>query len=88
MSAQPHITKLEIHTYAYTLHDLGRDYNGFNIVYEPGATMDSGGNIFRILTDAGVVGEYAGGSATDYATLPRFVHFLLGQKRAGAGAHL
>lgn len=27
----------------------------------------------------GVVGEYVGGSAADYATLPRFAHFLLGQ---------
>jgi L-alanine-DL-glutamate epimerase-like enolase superfamily enzyme len=33
----------------------------------------------RILTDAGVVGEYAGGSATDYATLPRFAGYLIGR---------
>jgi L-alanine-DL-glutamate epimerase-like enolase superfamily enzyme len=76
--ADPKITKIEIHTYRYTVRDMGTDYNGFNLVYEPGGTIESGGHILRILTDVGVVGEYAGGSATDYATLPRFTHFLLG----------
>jgi len=75
----PKIVKIEIHTYQYTLKDLGKDYNGFNLVYEPGGTVPSGGKIIRILTDQGVTGEFAGGSATDYATLPRFVHYLLGK---------
>ena len=77
--ADPKITKIEIHEYAWELHDLGKDYNGFNLVYEPGNTTPSGGYILRILTDVGVVGEYAGGSSTDYATLPRFVHYLIGR---------
>jgi len=76
--ADPKITKIEIYEYEYTLNNLGKDYHGFNLVYEPGGTVTSRGNILRIHTDAGVTGEYAGGSATDYATLPRFVHFLLG----------
>ena len=77
--ADPKITRIEIHTYEYTERDLGTDYNGFNLVYEPGNTIPRGGHILRILTDAGVVGEYAGGSATDYATLPRFTHYLIGK---------
>ena len=76
--ADPKISKIEIHEYAYTLNDLGKDYNGFNLVYEPGSTVHSKGYILRILTDAGIVGEYAGGSAIDYATLPRFTHYLIG----------
>ena len=76
--ADPKIEKIEIHEYAYTLNDLGKDYNGFNLVYEPGSTVHSKGYILRILTDAGIVGEYAGGSAIDYATLPRFTHYLIG----------
>jgi L-alanine-DL-glutamate epimerase-like enolase superfamily enzyme len=76
--ADPKIDKIEIHEVAYTLNDLGTDYNGFNLVYEPGGTVHSKGYILRILTDAGIVGEYAGGSAIDYATLPRFAHYLIG----------
>ncbi|MEZ4710542.1 MAG: enolase C-terminal domain-like protein [Caldilineaceae bacterium] len=76
--ADPKITKIEIYEYEYTLNNLGKDYNGFNLVYEPGGKVKSGGHILRILTDAGVVGEYAGGSSTDYATLGRFVHYLIG----------
>jgi len=75
----PRIERVEIHEYSYELPELGKDYNGFNLVYEPGGSVPSGGYIIRILTDTGVTGEYAGGSATDYATLPRFVHYLLGK---------
>jgi L-alanine-DL-glutamate epimerase-like enolase superfamily enzyme len=77
--ADPKITQIEVHQYRYTLHDLGHDYNGFNLVYEPGGSVEGTGHIIRILTDVGVVGEYAGGSATDYATLPRFAHYLIGK---------
>ena len=28
---EPRITSIEVHEYAYSLHDLGTDYNGFNI---------------------------------------------------------
>ena len=76
--ADPKIQKIEIHEYAYTLNDLGKDYNGFNLVYEPGSKVHSKGYILRIMTDAGIVGEYAGGSAIDYAALPRFTHYLIG----------
>ena len=77
--ADPKITKIEVHAYEYTLRDLGTDYNGFNLVYAPGATVTGGGRIIRILTDLGVVGEYAGGGAAEYATLPRFAHYLIGK---------
>ena len=77
--AEPHITGIEIHTYTYTLNDLGTDYNGFNLVYVPGGTATQTNHIIRILTDAGLVGEYAGGSAADYAILPSFAHYLIGK---------
>ena len=67
--ADPLITRIDVHEYEYSLDDLGTDYNGFNLVYEPGATRQGTGYILRILTDQGVVGEYAGGSATEYSTL-------------------
>jgi L-alanine-DL-glutamate epimerase-like enolase superfamily enzyme len=77
--AEPRITSIEVHEYAYSLHDLGTDENGFNLVYVPGSTVDLKGYIIRIGTDVGLVGEYAGGSAAEYATLPSFAHYLIGK---------
>ncbi len=77
--AEPHITGIEIHTYTYTLQNLGHDYNGFNLVYVPGGTVTQTNHILRILTDVGLVGEYAGGSAADYAILLSFADYLIGK---------
>ena len=77
--ADPKITRIEIHEYRYTLDNLGTDYNGFNLVYSPGAKAEQKGRIMRIFTDAGVIGEYAGVGDADLATLPRFKHYLLGR---------
>ena len=48
--AEPRITGIEVHTYTYTLNDLGTDYNGFNLVYVPGSTTTQTNHIIRILT--------------------------------------
>src|SRR3712207_8882260 len=77
--AEPRITSIEVHEYAYTLPDLGTDYNGFNLVYVPGSTIALTGYIIRITTDMGVAGEYAGGRAIDYASLRSFAHYLIGK---------
>jgi L-alanine-DL-glutamate epimerase-like enolase superfamily enzyme len=77
--AEPRITSIEVHEYAYSLNELGTDYNGFNLVYVPGGTVNLKGYIIRILTDSGLVGEYAGGGAAEYATLPQFAHYLIGK---------
>jgi L-alanine-DL-glutamate epimerase-like enolase superfamily enzyme len=77
--ADPKITRIELHEYAYTLDNLGTDYNGFNLVYTPGGKVEARGRIMRIFTDAGVIGEYAGVGDADAALLPRFKHYLLGR---------
>ena len=77
--ADPIITKIEIHTYESERVNLGKDYNGFNLVYEPGSRIKTQGSILRIETDQGIVGEYAGGSGAEYSTLPTFIHFLIGR---------
>ena len=77
--ADPIITKIETHTYEFERENLGKDYNGFNIVYEPGNRMKSQGNILRIETDQGIVGEYAGGGGAEFSTIPTFAHFLIGR---------
>src|SRR5690349_20102125 len=79
MVAEPHITGIEVHTYTYTLNDMGKDYNGFNLVYVPGSAITQTNHIIRILTDVGLVGEYVGGSAADYAILPSFAHYMIGK---------
>jgi len=77
--SDPIITRIEVHQFATDLPDLGRDHDGFNLVYEPGARARMTGHILRVMTDVGVVGEYVGGSELDYAALPRFVHYLFGK---------
>ena len=75
----PKITSLELHEYEYTLKDMGTDYNGFNWVYEPDGRLTDKGYVLRVLTDSGLVGEYAGGSAAEYSTLPTIARYLLGK---------
>lgn len=75
----PVITRIELHEYEYTVRELGTDYNGFNSVYCPGAVRAARGNILRIMTDQGVVGEYAGGGAAEYSTLPGIARYLIGK---------
>jgi len=77
--SDPIITRIEVHQFASFLPDIGRDYNGFNLVYEPGAKTTIGGYVLRIMTDVGVVGEHAGGTALDYAAFPMFVNYLFGK---------
>lgn len=77
--ADPIITKIEIHEYEYSLENMGRDYNGFNLVYEPGGKVTAHGKILRVFTDVGIIGEYAGGSDAEYSTLKGFLHYLIGK---------
>ncbi|BCX05502.1 MAG: mandelate racemase [Candidatus Roseilinea sp.] len=77
--ADPKIARIEVHEYAFTLDNLGRDYNGFNLVYSPGGKAEMRGHVIRIFSDVGAIGEYAGGSAADYALLKGFAHYLLGK---------
>lgn len=71
----PKITKIELVTFEYQTHDLGKDYNGFNQVYEGGAITDARGTIFRIHTNVGVVGEYP----SNHAYLRSVIPYLLGR---------
>ncbi|MBX3013571.1 MAG: hypothetical protein KF832_18770 [Caldilineaceae bacterium] len=74
----PKITRIEIHEYQWELPNMGKDYHGFNLIYEPGNTLPMKGRILKVFTDAGIVGEYAGGSPADYANLANFWHFIKG----------
>lgn len=77
--ADPIITKIEIHQYKATLHNIGKDYNGFNQVYEPGKKSNLVGHIVRIMTDVGIAGEFAAGGASEVASLPGISSYLIGK---------
>jgi L-alanine-DL-glutamate epimerase-like enolase superfamily enzyme len=73
------IRRLTVHQYSREVEDLGYDYNGFNDVYQPGARGTRGGYVFTIETDAGITGEYVGGSSVAYTQVAMVAHYLLGK---------
>ncbi len=73
------IRRLTVHQYARAVEDVGYDYNGFNDVYQPGNRATRGGYVFTIETDAGITGEYVGGSGVAYAQVAMVAHYLLGK---------
>ena len=77
--SDPKITRIEVHSWASELPDLGRDYNGFNMVYEPGGSLTLKGFIYRVFTDVGIIGESADSKALDVAALPIFANYLFGK---------
>jgi L-alanine-DL-glutamate epimerase-like enolase superfamily enzyme len=58
MKPEAKITKLEVTTFEYELENVGKDYNTFNMVYEPNGRLTQRGSILTMHTDQGVVGEY------------------------------
>jgi L-alanine-DL-glutamate epimerase-like enolase superfamily enzyme len=78
--AEPRIARIEVHEYQFTLEELGTDESSFNLVYVPGGRVSRKGYILRLLTDGGLVGEYAGGGAAEYSTLPGLASYLIGAK--------
>ncbi|MFH1567114.1 MAG: enolase C-terminal domain-like protein [Gemmatimonadota bacterium] len=72
----PRIVRLELTVYEHQVPDLGRDYNGFNQVYEKGATHSGRHGVLRMLTGDGLAGEYPGGSVAGLAAV---APYLLGR---------
>lgn len=73
------ISAIKLYQFGYETVGLGTDYNGFNLVYEPGNRMSGSGHILVIETNSGLSGEYVGGSSTEYAQLGRVAQYLLGR---------
>ncbi len=76
----PKINKLEIIVFEHEIPDLGTDYNGFNVIYEKGAVLKRNLSIFRLHTDAGIVGTVPIWAAS-YAlhSLDQVANYLLGK---------
>ena len=61
MTRKIKITRLTVTHYQYEVADLGMEEKlGFDVVYQPGSRLPSGGGILTVETDAGVRGEVPG----------------------------
>jgi L-alanine-DL-glutamate epimerase-like enolase superfamily enzyme len=79
MPRAPHITGVIVDRFTYKVAELGVDYNGFNHVYQAGGCLEQTGYVFSITTDAGITGEYVGGSAASYAQVGMVAQYLIGK---------
>lgn len=79
MKESPIITKVDAIHFSYTLEDLGKDYNTFNTVYEPGAKQNASGTILRIHTNKGIVGEHAFDGGPSLAEIKIVAPYLIGK---------
>ncbi len=73
------ISAIRLFQYGYDIVDLGTDYNGFNLVYEPGSRRPGTGHVLVIETQDGLRGEFVGGNSTEYAQLAHLAQYLLGR---------
>jgi L-alanine-DL-glutamate epimerase-like enolase superfamily enzyme len=78
MKNAPRVTRIEVFQFEYELEDIGREPTIGLPVYKPGNTLRTSANGVRIETDAGITGEYIGGSATEYSAFPMFAPSLIG----------
>jgi L-alanine-DL-glutamate epimerase-like enolase superfamily enzyme len=74
----PRVTRIEVFQFEYELEDIGREPTIGLPVYKPGNTLRTSANGVRIETDAGITGEYIGGSTTEYSAFPMFAPSLIG----------
>lgn len=58
MNQGPTITAVEVTSFEFTLDQVGRDYNGFNLVFEPGGRLAQSGHVLQIHTDQGISGQF------------------------------
>ena len=79
MKDAPIITKVEAIQYQYTLDQVGKDYNTFNMVYEPGGSLTQTTHLVRIHTDQGIVGEYPGVAGPSLAEIEATASYLIGR---------
>ena len=79
MKTGPFITSVEYTAYEFTAHNLGKDYNTFNMVYEPDGRLNQSGGIIQIHTDQGITGEYpiAGGPTREQVAIG--AQYLIGK---------
>lgn len=73
------ITKIEVHEFTFPMQDVGKDYNGFNLVYEPGRQQTGTSYAIKVFTNEGATGEYIGGDSPSFAEFNMFANYLIGK---------
>jgi len=73
------ITKIEVHEFTFEMSDVGKDYNGFNLVYKKGSNQKGTSYATKIFTNDGVTGEYVGGDSPGFAQFNMFADYLIGK---------
>jgi uncharacterized protein with NRDE domain len=71
------ITKIEVHEFTFPMADVGKDYNGFNLVYEKDGMQT--GYAMKVHTNEGVTGEYVRGDSPSFAEFNMFAKYLIGK---------
>ena len=76
---QPQITRIDCVAFDYPIEDVTSNRHGYNLVYEPGASIDRTVYALRVHTDLDVVGEYVGGNGPAMAQLDMVADYLIGK---------
>ena len=80
MAAEPRVMKLEVVEFEYPIKDWGQKLKIPTLTYMPGNTHQAKAMGLRVHTDQGLTGDYVGGYAVEYAALPAFVGYVLGER--------
>lgn len=75
----PTITRIEIREFEYPLENIGTDENEFNLVYEPGSTLEANQLAFKIHTDVDVTGEYVLVTSIPSDQFETYADYLIGK---------
>jgi L-alanine-DL-glutamate epimerase-like enolase superfamily enzyme len=75
----PTITRIESVEFEYPLEDIGTDEAGFNLVYEPGSTLEASTLALKVHTDTGVTGEYVLVTSTSPDQIRKYAKYLVGK---------
>ena len=78
MKNYPIINKITVDLFAWQTEKLGRDYNTFNLVYDPDSTLKQQEGIVRIHTNVGLTGEHPI-SSIGIAELKEISSYLIGK---------
>ncbi len=73
------IERIEVTEFAYPLADVGTPPGGFDIVYDPGNTLERRLFAVRIECSDGRVGEYVGGNSPAAAQIDVVANYLIGE---------
>ena len=77
--ADPKITKMEVIEFEYFVDNMEGSGRIVLPAYAPGTKLRQTARVVVIHTDAGVTGEYVGGSATEHSAIGLFANAVIGE---------